>query len=719
MTGGKAVQVVFAANNSAYRKRKRAHRACEQCKSRRRKCPPPFENHERCASCAQDGIQCSLALIDSEAPQTTTRPTDESRNDNDDPVEQNSITDKNPRFIGDLNPESVFLTVSGDSASAHEVATDRNEVGVWVSQSPEPLSRHKGAKRPRFQDQESSKKPTSAAPAAEGEPEKHLNAYLTSLSAYALPTRPCMDLLLGIYENSIHPLFPIIDDATCALFKRTPDKIPIVLLQSILLVASRHADAAAHLRLSASGELLKPCEFSQRLETRIKALIYADDERNRMNLIRVYALLSLGGGNESSRNLAMAIHHAHSLGLHISNSKAEELWWCLWTLDKLQAAMNGRPILVKLEDVSIDRPSKVKGGRGAAFRIMVKLAGLLESVIALYRPGNESDWEKPFPDFQSYLQDEEVPEGGQLVVLKLIYCAISILSHRTRTQNQIRSNSYIRRLNAAKGVITIFRETKIPLPPTPILPYALSLALTTFYAQVREGHGKCMEEYSYCIEKLTYYSEWWWVAGAMAKLGSRAISNSGHQKRAVEEKECAAVLSSLKSTGEDPKNTYGSVHRERIVTHKVITPGSTRSSPPSKSPLLTSPASTPPHGPKRHPIYAGTPPIMSMSPIIENIPLSPYTTYDSALTMGPPIMHQRTYVTSSPQFYTDQFLPGGHLDSFLLDQFSNPGNPVDFDGFNLGPIWIDPADALHQSNYGLGESWNSRNDGTSSTWAGG
>lgn len=35
MTGGKAVQVVFAANNSAYRSRKRAHRACEQCKSRR------------------------------------------------------------------------------------------------------------------------------------------------------------------------------------------------------------------------------------------------------------------------------------------------------------------------------------------------------------------------------------------------------------------------------------------------------------------------------------------------------------------------------------------------------------------------------------------------------------------------------------------------------------------------------------------------------------
>ncbi|KAI5851471.1 hypothetical protein DFP73DRAFT_472294 [Morchella snyderi] len=413
MTGGKAVQVVFAANNSAYRKRKRAHRACEQCKSRRRKCPPPFENHERCASCAQDGIQCSLALIDSEAPQTTTWPSDEPRNDNEDPAEQNTVTDKNPRFIGDLNPESVFLMANDiDPASTSEVATDRSDVGVWVSQSPEPLLRHKGLKR-RFQDQESSKKPTAVAPAAECGPEKHLEAYLSSLSAYALPTRSCIEILLQLYYNSIHPLFPIIDDTTCALF-RTPDKIPTVLLQSILLVASRHADAVTHLRLSASGELLKPFEFSVRIEARIKALLYADDERDRMNLVRVYALLSLGGGNESSRNLAMAIHHAHSLGLHIRNSRAEELWWCLWTLDKLQAAMNGRPILVKLEDVSIDRPTKPKGGRGAGFRIMVKLAELLESVIVLYRPGNEKDWEHPFPEFETHLQDEEVPEGGQL-----------------------------------------------------------------------------------------------------------------------------------------------------------------------------------------------------------------------------------------------------------------------------------------------------------------
>lgn len=327
-------------------------------------------------------------------------------------INKSALSDKNPRFIGDLNPESVFLTPNEDFV-ASDVATDRNEVGVWVSQSPEPLIRNKGLKR-RFQDHETFHKPIMT-PAADSGPGKHLAAYISSLNAYALPARPCVEMLLSLYLGSVHPLYPIIDEPICALFK-SPDKLPTVLLQSVLLVASRHPDAKSHLRLSTSGDPLKPQEFALRLETRIKALLYAEEERDRMVLIRVYALLSLGGGNEdASRHLALAIHHAHSLGLHIRNSKAEDLWWCLWTLDKSQAAMNGRPIFIRLEDVSIDRPTKTRDGKGAAFRVMVKLAELLEAVIVLYRPGSEECWEHEFPDFSEYLQGEEVPEeGGQL-----------------------------------------------------------------------------------------------------------------------------------------------------------------------------------------------------------------------------------------------------------------------------------------------------------------
>lgn len=352
-----------------------------------------------------------MALIDSGVtpPQWQA---EESRDDGED-IDKSALSDKNPRFIGDLNPESVFLTATEDSV-ASDVATDRNEVGVWVSQSPEPLVRNKGLKR-RFQDHETFSKPIMS-PAGDSGPGKHLTAYISSLSAYALPARSCVEVLLSLYLSSIHPLYPIVDEAICALFK-VPDKLPIVLLQSLLLVASRHPDAKSHLHLSTSSDPLKPQEFALRLETRIKALLYAEEERDRMVLIRVHALLSLGGGNEdASRHLALAIHHAHSLGLHIRNSKAEDLWWCLWTLDKSQAAMNGRPIFIRLEDVSIDRPTKTRdSGKGAAFRVMVKLAELLEGVIALYRPGSEKCWEHEFPDFSEYLRGEEVPEeGGQL-----------------------------------------------------------------------------------------------------------------------------------------------------------------------------------------------------------------------------------------------------------------------------------------------------------------
>lgn len=106
------------------------------------------------------------------------------------------------------------------------------------------------------------------------------------------------------------------------------------------------------------------------------------------------------------------------------------------------------------------------------------------------------------------------------------------------------------------------------------MPYAVSLALTTFYARVREGDGECIAEYKGCIDKLTYLGEWWWVAGAMAKLGARAM-NSGGKRRAVE-KECAAVLSSLKGTQEEGKSGNVGVARERSSTHVAAVPGTLR-----------------------------------------------------------------------------------------------------------------------------------------------
>jgi len=318
--------------------------------------------------------------------------------------------DGQSRFIGDLNPEAALLSAtsnpSGHSSSSTP-ALDSNDIGVWVSQ-PQTVSRPR--KRRKKSPDSAARPSTSTGPTLTA----HYDNFLDSLNAFSRPPRPNLDALLSLYVESVHPIYPLLDTHTISLFK-TPDSIPPVLLQSILLVASRHPKAADHLVLPPTNALLQPREFASTLYIRITALLHAGKEKDRLRLIRVYGLLSLHSadgpnGNEvASMNLGTAIHHAHSAGLHLkrnrSGGKGEtELWWCLWALDKLQAAINGRPVLVRGEDASIDIPSEGEGT--VIFHTMVKLAGLLERVIALYRPRKEGgvfQLEEDFPSFEQVM----------------------------------------------------------------------------------------------------------------------------------------------------------------------------------------------------------------------------------------------------------------------------------------------------------------------------
>ena len=315
------------------------------------------------------------------------------------------------RFIGDLCPEAALLAATSHPSghpSSSTPARDSDDIGVWVS--PQTVSRPRKRRK---------KSPDSAAqPSAGTGPTLATlyNSLLESLNAFSLPPRPNLDALLLLYEESVHPIYPLLDAHTISLFKN-PYAIPHVLLQSILLVASRHPRAADHLILPPTNAPLQPREFASTLYIRITALLHAGKEKDRVRLIRVYGLLSLHSadgpnGNEvASMNLCTAIHHAHSAGLHLKRNRnggkgETELWWCLWELDKLQAAINGRPVLVRGEDTSIDFPGEGEGT--AVFHAMVRLAELLEKVIALYRPrkkGGVLELEEDFPSF------EEVMEG--------------------------------------------------------------------------------------------------------------------------------------------------------------------------------------------------------------------------------------------------------------------------------------------------------------------
>ncbi|KAL0265022.1 hypothetical protein SLS55_000979 [Diplodia seriata] len=69
------------------------------------------------------------------------------------------------------------------------------------------------------------------------------------------------------------------------------------------------------------------------------------------------------------------------------------------------------------------------------------------------------------------------------------------------------------------------------LPPLPIVPYALALAMSVAYRQYRrsklQGHkNRAKEDLKTCCSLLNKLRATWWCAGCMADLGSAALSKA-------------------------------------------------------------------------------------------------------------------------------------------------------------------------------------------------
>ncbi|KAF8540592.1 hypothetical protein BDD12DRAFT_16785 [Trichophaea hybrida] len=356
--------VVFAANNDHYRARKRIFRACQQCKRRRRRCEPPFENHDRCAGCARDGIACSLVLVANPPPSIPNPSPPQPVNPG---LATISPTTSRPRFVGDLNPESVFLT-----SSALPQQRDLTECGVWSSQTPEIPSPHRAH--------------------TQNIPRTYL-AYLDSIGAFSLPTARSREGLINIFFTSVNSILPLVHESVFRV-QHADSTVSVPLLHAVLLVAGRHPAASKHLPPGASAR-----SFAATTAEKVSALLHIGIERDRVTLTRIHALLALhsegpGGNEAASLQLSTAIHHAYSLGLHLNrtviNREEQELWWVLWILDSLQASLCGRPVGIRREDVSVPIPTNTTTWFDASLRI----TDMLADVIALYRPGNTSvGWE--------------------------------------------------------------------------------------------------------------------------------------------------------------------------------------------------------------------------------------------------------------------------------------------------------------------------------------
>lgn len=246
--------------------------------------------------------------------------------------------------------------------------------------------------------------------------ERALERYLFIIDVSVLPAKEHLDALLEIYFSSIHPVLPIVDSERPGR-RRNETLLSPMLLQAICVIASRHDKARPHLVIY-GNEPIEPRDFAQKLYGSVVAALNANLESDRIVLIQALALLSLhvegtDGAEQASMHLAQAIHHAHTLGMQFGKARADDraeyfhtLFWCLWSLDKMNSTMHARPLLMHDRDNRLESPLSNPDLRYTPFGIWLQIATLLDRITDFYRPmvdPSTTGWEEGFPGFEGVI----------------------------------------------------------------------------------------------------------------------------------------------------------------------------------------------------------------------------------------------------------------------------------------------------------------------------
>lgn len=227
-----------------------------------------------------------------------------------------------------------------------------------------------------------------------------------------------LECLIPVYFSSVNHILPLVDKG---LFFRTnsPGAPSVFLERAICLVAAKYKAASFDLHLVTDGPLVTSRQFCTEVYQGLVVAINAGLEPDRVTRIRILALMSLhcegyDGAEAASMHLCQAIHQAQTAGLHldrpgpITGDPLSNLFWCLWTLDKMHACLGGRPVLLADRDIGIEKPGVRTSGIRSAFDVWFAISELLSTVISLYRPSadNAIGWEDGFPTFEEIVGDD-------------------------------------------------------------------------------------------------------------------------------------------------------------------------------------------------------------------------------------------------------------------------------------------------------------------------
>ncbi|KAJ5193360.1 hypothetical protein N7449_009502 [Penicillium cf. viridicatum] len=429
------------------------------------------------------------------------------------------VDQESRRFACDSHPVATLM--EQDESRLKEGRSQKGDVGAWLGAEESPIDQ--------------GETPNSSSQTALG----------THVHPDWLPPKDCQEALVDIYFRRIHPLLPLFDEDSVRNQHRA-GKLPLRLVQVICLIAAKDQGAVPFLCLGPNPNPLPLEKFSNILYTDAMQNIPRRAEK-KVLAIQILALLSLHewgstGSEDCSLNLAQAIHHAQTTGLHLlrpdqhSGTSSRGLFWCLWSLDRWNAAMNGRPLMIHNGDLSQGVDDVVSTFQ-SPFRVWLRIADKLGEVIHFYRPimKGVDQSELDLPSFEDIVEHCEAWDMSPdlLESLELVYHSVIILStHSSGLQGRSRPRaSKIRQSHSILTIASLGCNHDIrDFLPFPMIGYTISLVFSVTYKQLRESKLPTARHtaisqirlFHQCLEKMR---STWWSAAVMTRLGQRVLNN--------------------------------------------------------------------------------------------------------------------------------------------------------------------------------------------------
>ncbi|KAH6605827.1 hypothetical protein Trco_004980 [Trichoderma cornu-damae] len=437
------------------------------------------------------------------------------------------------RFVGDLNPEGMFMEAAVPNVT--RASSQKGDVGIWF---------------PAATTGQPSQFITSRPPPVM---DSFMLPWVREHCLSCLPPEEDYARLKATFLQKVHPIFPVIPEA--ALSGPTDNPANIVLRQLACLAAGSDPDMTPYLRLKNKGlSPLRPAEYSTALSSSIRAILETSIIPDRVIHIQALTMLSLYTqptcAEESDLPAQLggrAIHHIQTLGLHLLRydgpnfGDLENLFCAVWALDRINAAMYGRPCLIHERDIGADLDACIKK-RQPAFRLLLSVAQWLDKVVELYRPGTSAQvtgFDKvayiDLPVLEAMIVDADalrVP-ASLIATIETFYHAVIILSCRLPRPGTIIAASTLpppsanarRSLAAERIACAVPRDC---LSPLPFIPYAVSLALSVEYRKMRHSRlpmfrARAMNAFRRNCDLLRVYGDHFWSARVVAGLGERVL----------------------------------------------------------------------------------------------------------------------------------------------------------------------------------------------------